>query len=125
MKNVLIGYKVSKGSFDGKDGKKIEYDNVNLIVGKLDDFGNGIQKIDSYKIKTAQFEEISNLDIESFAAAFQKNFFGREISVLGSIEYERFQITDVQIDVDSNVFSFTEEALKEFAENNEKIKKKE
>ena len=124
MKNVLIGFKRSNGEFQGKDGKNIAYDNVNIMVGKVDDFGNGIAKVDIYKLKTEKFEEICNMPFDDFAAVFATSFFGHACSVLGEIEYERFSVTDVSIDPEETLFSFTAEAISEFEENKEKLVKK-
>lgn len=124
MKNVLLGYKRSNGEFKGKDDKVIAYDNVNIMVGKVDDFGNGIAKVDTYKLKTEQFEDITNMSFEDFEANFTENFFGHECSVLGTIEYERFQVSDVTIDPAEMIFSFSTEAIQDFTENKEKLIKK-
>ena len=75
MKDVLLGCKRSKGNFVGKDEKNVEYDNVNLSVGKIDDFGMGVVKFDEYKIKTENFEEMIGLSIDDFLAMFSSNFF--------------------------------------------------
>lgn len=124
MQNVLIGYKRSNGEFEGKDGKKIAYDNVNIMVGKVDDYGNGIAKVDTYKLKTELFEEITNMTFEDFESCFTANFFGHGCSVLGTIEFERFIVTDVTIDPAETCFSFSTEAVQQFDENKEKLVKK-
>ena len=124
MKNVLLGYKRSNGEFKGKDDKVIAYDNVNIMVGKVDDFGNGIAKVDTYKLKTEQFEDIVNITFEEFESLFTSSFFGHECSVLGTIEYERFIVTDVTIDPAETCFSFSTEAIECFNENKEKLIKK-
>ena len=126
MKNVLLAYKryTSDGSLKGKDGKVIEYDNVRLIVGKLDDYGMGITAVEPYKVPVKDFPEIVGVTYEDFCDLFATSYFGHGVTVLGSIEYEKFKVSTVDISPEDCMMQFTSEAVEYFDENIKKLVRK-
>ena len=126
MKNVLLAYRryTSDGSLKGKDGRVIDYDNVRIIVGKLDDYGAGITAIDPYKVPAKDFEEIVGVSYENFCDLFLTSYFGHAVSILGSIEYEKFKVSTVDVSPDDCLLQFSAEAFEYFDENIKKLVRK-
>ena len=126
MKNVLLGYKryTSDGSLKGKDGRVIEYDSVRLIVGKLDDYGLGILSVEPYKVPVKNFEEVVGVTYDDFCDLFATSYFGHTLSVLGSIEFEKFKVSTVDVLPEDCLMQFTSEAVEYFDENIKKLVRK-
>lgn len=127
MKNVLLSVVHSKGSFTGKDkdgqAKEVEYDNVSLTYGRLDDYGKGITLTIREKIKTADFESYVGFSIDDFISMFFANFFGHEINVFYTPIYSsngdliRNEVSTFDILPESCYISFTPQAVTEFEDN--------
>lgn len=127
MINVLIKHQRNKGEFEAKPGEKLAYDNVVLVVGRLDPYGLGLsispdknKDEREYKIPYEKFEEVVGYKYEDFVSVFETSFFGHEINCLGGLNFGRFIVQKVEIFEEAYI-SFTEAALKEFDENRRKL----
>lgn len=111
MKNVLLGVYRNKGAFEDKEGRKVEFDNMNLVVmnyrgyvgkginvhGFVPQRGDGNVIVPVLKIPTNRFKYVTGIEVKDILLRFERVYFGQVLDLtIKENEYGREEIVSAE-----------------------------